>query len=221
MADPTPPPPPPAPAPNGRLSMRLFHYLTGIKTWQQLLFTLILGVAIGGGVFAYRHEAELAQMVFDERPFILVEIDEIQPAINKIRELTGAHLVVVFSVDLVRNVQRVIAWSAAEHLHSPLEPFIQRQWLLPSPIFGHHPELTALAIEMLTHGSACGQLLHQPMPELFIAAQIKMLCFVQIPPEKGELVAFLGVGFPEALEPRAQAQTVLALTEIANRLAHR
>jgi hypothetical protein len=212
----------------GGLPGRVLDFASQITTWRRAAITLFLGAGALFGTIVYRSQDRIIA-AFEELVRTPATI-RLHPGLADAvaHELIavmphGPSLVLIFSVALEANERRLVAAAVApEHAALLTDALLTRLRAgLPLLRLGA-PGVNRLVIGILNGDTPCGDPLYTPsearVAELF---HVGFVCMVGVPPEVGQLVGAIVIGWPDPPADDVLELSRPAMIRASNALAGR
>jgi hypothetical protein len=212
----------------GGLPDRLLDFASSITTWRRAAITMFLGAGALFGTIVYKAQDRLVaafeELVRTPATIRLHATDADRVARELIQVMPhGPSLVLIFSVALEANERRLVAAAVApEHAALLTDKLLTRLRAgLPLLRIGA-PGVNRLVIGILNGDTPCGDPLYTPsearVAELF---QVGFVCMVGVPPEVGQLVGAIVIGWPDPPADDVLELSRPAMIRASNELAGR
>jgi hypothetical protein len=212
----------------GSLPERLIDFASQITTWRRAAITLFLGGGALFGTIIYKSQDRIVA-AFEElvRTPATIRLHP-ETADTVARELIqvmphGPTLILIFSIALEKNERRLVAAAVApEHAALLTDSLLTRLRAgLPLLRIGA-PGVNRLVIGILNGDTPCGDPLYTPsearVAELF---HVGFVCMVGVPPEVGQLVGAIVIGWPDPPNADVLELSRPAMIRASNELAGR
>jgi len=210
------------------LADRVLDFASGITTWRRAAITLFLGAGALFGTIVYKAQDRLVA-AFEELvrtpATIRLHAANADAVANQLIQVMphGPTLVLIFSIALEANERRLVAAATAPEL----EPLLTDKLLtrlragLPLLRIGA-PGVNRLIIGVLNGDTPCGDPLYTPSEER-VATQfhVGFVCMVGVPPEVGQLVGAIVIGWPDPPADDVLELSRPAMIRASNELAGR
>jgi hypothetical protein len=216
-----------APAPGG-LAERLLEFASQITTWRRAFITVMLGAAALGGTIVYKAQDRLVaafeELVRTPATIRLHATDADAVAQELIQVMPhGPTLVLIFSIALEANERRLVAAAVAPDFTPLLTDKLLTRLRAGLPLLRiGAPGVNRLVIGILNGETPCGDPLYTPS-EAQVAAQfhVGFVCMVGVPPEVGQLVGAIVIGWPDPPAADVLELSRPAMIRASNQLAGR